>query len=250
VTQSTRTVVSRFLHRFLYVGSQVKLAAGNLFGNSWAFGASVGLFVWSWIVNRLVPSANPQIDKMVREARAEFRQKQKGLRAELGAIGAQDGIRQLDQFREKRAILIDVLEEQFASDDLNTDRYLAVCESIRGGLISNLGSRVNIHKAVAHVNVDTLKQDLALARQAEDYDHAEVASLEERIAHVGQAERNTGLLTAANEEALAALDTAIFELSTVDMSAGVSFGSLEAAIAKMEHLVAQAHRSSASAMGA
>jgi len=228
----------------------VKLAAGNVLGNGLAFGVSVGLFVWFWCVNRLVPNSNPQIDKMVRDAKAEFRQKQKGLRAALVAIGARDGIRQLDQFREKRQILIGLLEERFDSDDLNTDRYLAVCESIRGGLISNLGSHVTIQKAVAHIKVDTLKQDLALARNAQDYDHAAVASLEERIAHVDQADRNIGLLTAANEEALAALDTAIFELSTFDMSAGVSFGALEAAIAKMEHLVAQAHRSSASAMGA
>ncbi len=210
--------------------------------------ATAGVFAYAFLVNRFArpfnPSTNVQAGDGLREARVTFAKKHKGLREALTSAGLTEGIAQLDAFDKKRATLIDVLDTRFAPDDLNKDRYMAIAESVRAGLLSNLDSQLRQHRSIAGIDKDELKRRIASAESATDYEHLALLSLRQQLQHVEQVHRNIGLLGVANEEALTSLDTGIVELSLLDLGAQDSFSVLEGAIAKLEKLIAQAHHAS------
>lgn len=222
----------------------VKVFGQSAMGGGIALAFTLGSLGWAVLRNWLQPSNDPHIDDLLRQARAAFREKQKGLRAALESVDATQSVTQLDSYHEKRRTLIELLDAKFSGDDLNKDRYLAICDGVHAGLLSNLGIEVNMRKSIAHTDPADLARRLESAQAAADYDHGAAVSLKERLQNIQQIERNAGLLRAANEQALAAMDSSIFELSMLDISGVDSFSRLEGAIAKLENLVAQAHKNS------
>jgi hypothetical protein len=153
------------------------------------------------------PSAEEQADSAL----------EAGIRAQLKQQSDQASIRQLNQLRRKFSAFEKILESKFEQQELTYGRYLHIVEDAYLGCMDNLSKITEAWAAIAAIDSDTIRKQLAGTANAELRQ-----TLEQRLALVEQTHLHVGQLRSANEMAMTRLDEITIQLSRIQTRKGHS----------------------------
>lgn len=180
----------------------------------------MGLFSLAMVGYRLLNSLGVDrvSDSSIKRAKREARRAYARVKARLGALNFDRGIATVAHFEKRHDELLELLSEKFSPADLGSDRYRAMSESVRAGLVVTLTHQCDI--------------------------------LEDSTRDATAKETAIAALASASDEALATLDLACLDLKHMNVEKPESWSEVEASLSKLEELVGKAHLMSAKAYAA
>lgn len=224
------------------------LGAAVLAGTPTAIGAAAiggGVAAAAWLVNVLFRRQVFAERYLESAHNALVRQRQlvlESLDADLKKLGAREGGRQLQRFREKMEAFEDILGQKFGRRELTFGRFLGIAEQVYLAGVDNLLAMVLALKGAAAIDtayirdrIDRLAADPATSPAEEE----ELQGLRRQMELHGGHQAKVDAHLAMNEKALAQLDASIAAVADIRTGGGTQMD-METAMAELARVAAQA----------
>jgi hypothetical protein len=128
---------------------------------------------------------------------------------------------QLEQFKQKFEILVDILKTKFDPDQLTYSRYYSIAKEVFLSGIDNLTDILIAQKTLNAIDVEYINQrlkEIGSKDQTSMATQKELDALKRSLASMDQQTAKINLLVAQNETALAQLDEASIAISNISKS--------------------------------
>lgn len=236
-TDFTESAMNRALSRFSFGHWSFRYSFPILLGigvYGLLFGFSYNLFlltlgVIGFAISYLIYNQTIRAGKFKREytnlllqaLEEKTEQKLANLKESLVEHGLEHCANQLEQFKQKFEILVDILKTKFDPDQLTYSRYYSIAKEVFLSGIDNLTDILIAQKTLNAIDVEYINRRL---KEIDSKDQTSMATQKELDAlkrSLTSLEQQTGkinLLVAQNETALAQLDEASIAISNISKS--------------------------------
>lgn len=161
------------------------------------------------------------------------------LQEDLGEMGSEQGLGQLEQLREKYQAFQELLERKLDPNELTYGRYLGMMEQVFLAGLDNLSRVVNILQGINAIDEQHIRKRLleldAMAKRKPTHD-SEYQALSERLAlRSAQSDKVDNLLT-QNETAMTQIDRTMAAIAEMDTSRPRANMDMESAMQELQRL--------------
>lgn len=157
------------------------------------------------------------------------------LRADLGQLNLDQGLKQLQQLQERHDNLADILKRRLNEGELAYGRYINLAEQVFLAGIDQLREAAITARATSRINIGELEQRIKALKAVKGAPE-EIAALTQRIELGQEQQLRLGKLFATNEAALTVFDRAATALASTKTNTGPDG---ETAIKDLEELAAR-----------
>ncbi|WP_419811383.1 hypothetical protein [Bacterioplanoides sp.] len=199
-------------------------------------GAVAGIGSWAW---QSIVKADDLANDFVNTYRAELVERRdqalSNLGKDLAEIGLDEGLGQIQLFKDKYDNFANVLDKQLEQGELTYNRYLSIAEQVFLGGLDNLDAASLAVHSVSAIDVKRIDGELAKTDNT-----VKVAELKSRKnMYIKQMDRVAELLL-ENEKALTQLDEVTTRIASVNTQQGRAQVALEDAMEELQHLITRA----------
>lgn len=199
-------------------------------------GAATGIGSWVW---QSIVKGDDLANDFVNAYRQELVERRdkalSSLSKDLIEIDLNDGLSQIQLFKDKYDNFVKVLDKQLEPGELTYNRYLSIAEQVFLGGLDNLDAASLAVHSVSAIDIDRI--DNELSKTDNSTKASELKS--RRDMHSQQMNRVSELLL-ENEKALTQLDEVTTRIASVNTQQGRAQVALEDAMEELQHLITRA----------
>lgn len=182
--------------------------------------------------------------KAFRKGLAQRRAKSlKDLTEKLTRLDHQEGLKQVELFRDKYDNFVGILDQKLAPGELTYNRYLTIAEQVFLAGLDNLEASALAIDSVSAIDSEHIEAEVARINALpapSDIDSSRLQQLQARAAlRTSQLEKSRSLLH-ENETALTQLDHVTTRIANINTQQGRAQIALEDAMAELKHLIDRA----------
>lgn len=167
----------------------------------------------------------------------------KSLTHKLRKISDDDGLKQVELFRDKYDNFVDILDQKLAPGELTYNRYLTIAEQVFLAGLDNLESSALALDSISAIDIKHIEEEIAYLESKDTVTEMEAGKLkqleERRLLRATQIEKSN-LLKHGNEHALTQLDHVTTRIANINTQQGRAQVALEDAMGELNHLIDRA----------